>query len=250
MAVVSATVLFGCAKESTTPSNTSKNYLPSSAGTYYIHENSVKEKSSTGSDSVTMVYTDSTTVDGTEQKTDSKGTTKTAVRYVVYAGFTSETDTVYMAQEGGKLYQLVDLSYSMGGAGTLDLGTAWILVHDQGSATWTAYEDSVSNLTIDYQGSSIPVTVKIRIAGSSIGEENMTVDGKSVATSHSLLNLNLTMYVPVFGNVTVNVAIHNWFGTNVGLVKSDQPPVTFSILGFGEETVSGMSSLLVRYSVK
>lgn len=250
MAVVSATVFFGCAKESTTPSNTSKNYLPSSAGTYYIHENSVIEKSSTGSDSVTMVYTDSTTVDGKEQKTDSKGTTKTAVRYVVYMDFTSSPDTVYMAQEGGKLYQLTDLSYSSGGTGTLNLGKAWILVHDQGSATWTAYEDSVSNLTIDYSGTPIPATVKIKISGSTIGSENVTVDGKSIATSHSLLNYGLTIYLGSFGNVPVNITIHNWFGTNVGVVKSNQPPFTISIPLFGEKSFSGMTSVLVRYSVK
>jgi hypothetical protein len=248
--IVSA-ALIGCSSESTTTTNpTPTNYLPSSEGTYYIYENSELEKGSSGGDSVAAVSSDSTWVEGTEQKTDVNGVTKTAVKYAIKVEDSTEIEYQYMAQDGGKLYRLVDLSFDIDSENTVNLGSGWMLVYDQSNPTWTAYEDSVSDVSIVVGGFPLTVTLKIKVTGATAGTENIAVNGQTIATAHSILTVGVTMYVPVLGNLPVNISIHQWLGANIGLVKLYQQPSS-NPNPFGEPVViSGSSSVLQRYSIK
>ncbi|MBI2793048.1 MAG: hypothetical protein HYX66_00175 [Ignavibacteria bacterium] len=249
LASIISVALIGCAKDSTTPTTPPKNYLPSSTGTYYIYENTEVEKSSSGADSVVAVFSDSTTVEGTEQKSDLKGTTKTAVKYAVRADNSANIEYQYTAQEGSKLYRLINLSFDLDSANTVNLGSRWMLVYDQSNATWTAYEDSVSGITINVGGFPVPVSMKFKVTGANAGTENITVNGQSISTAHSILSIGITVYVPLFGDFPINLSIHQWLGADIGLVKSVQPPIS-SPSPIGDPiAIPGSSSVLLRYSI-
>lgn len=250
LASIISVALIGCAKDSTTPTTPPKNYVPSSAGTYYIYENSELEKSSTGEDSVTAVYSDSTSVEGMEEKADMNGTTKTAVKYAVKAENSADVEYQYMAQEESKLYKLVDLSFDIDSTNTVNLGSGWMLVYDQSNATWTAFEDSVSDIAVDFGGFPVTLSMKIKVTGAYVGTENITVNGQSITTAHSILTVGITVYAPLVGSFPINISIHQWLGADIGFVKSVQPLISSpNPLGY-PIVIPGSSSVLLRYSIK
>ena len=249
VAATVALVLVGCSSNTTNPAPTYSSYMPSTTGTYTVHDNATLEDNGSGGTTQTNPYTDSTVVTGTEKKKDSKGVEKTAVVHVSFVNG-MPYDTTYLSEDGAKIYELFDLSVASPGIAPVDLGTSWMLVADQSATTeWVAFSDSLSNVALDYNGTPLNANIAIKFVIKKIGTENMTIDGKTVETIKYETKYSMTIWVdfPPFGAVPIPIAltVNTWMGKNVGLVKAEQQPTNVSVAALGVEfPIPGQITLL------
>lgn len=250
-----ALIIAGCSSTTTTP-GTPSSYLPGTTGSYFVRSNVTLEKdTTTGAVNEVEPYEDSTVVTGKATMTDSKGVSKNAVVMVTYQNGDPQ-DTTYMAEDGNKIYALMDLSAGAElGVGNVDLGSRWTLVADQGAtAEWTAVSDSVSGISIDYNGTTIMANVAVSVKCKKNGTENLTINGKLVETLKYIMTYNVTMYlnlgiavVPIPVTLTSDI----WIGKGVGMAKQIQQPSEVSVpaLGFSFD-IPGSRSAVIRFVVK
>lgn len=107
-------------------------------------------------------------------------------------------------------------------------GKAWVVVAHKSSATWTALDTTIRNVTFTYAGQQLTGDVALKITGEKVGEPDVTVDGKTISTVHSKLAVtgSITTAVPFLGTVALNLAFTEeyWFGKGVGLVRFERLP--------------------------
>jgi hypothetical protein len=165
-------------------------------------------------------------------------------------------DTAYISVDGGKVYQLLEMSISgMEGLGDVNLGSKWVLSADaNASAEWTSIDTTITNVPFEYNGQTMMGTIAIKYTGKKTGTETVTVGSKSVETIKYNNRYTITMNIDtgVFGVLTIPVVrpIDVWYGKNVGMVKTYLPPTTLSIGGFGSMDVPGYSTVLTSYTIK
>jgi hypothetical protein len=251
---IAAVIIAGCSSTTTSPTG-SNSYVVSTTGSYFIKSNvSLEKDSATGAINESEAYEDSTVVTGKSTMADSKGVSKSAIVMVTFVDG-EPTDTTYMAEEGNKVYLLMDMSTGGGLGVDVDLGSRWTLVADQSaSGEWTAVQDSVSNIEIDYDGTKLMANIGVSVKCKKNGTENLTVSGKVIETIKYAMTYNFTMYINVGIAVVplpITLTSEIWMGKGVGLVKQLTQPTTVSVpmLGFSFD-IPGSRSAVVRYSVK
>lgn len=250
LAAITAMITVACSEDPVTPT-ADKTYVPSAVGSYVIHNNtSIFSDDETFDDG-----TDSTVVVATMSMTDSKGTTKNAIVHYVYVpGFDEPTDTIVMAQEGGKIYTLFDLELAAGDQfPPVDLGTRWLLIGDASSTSpWTALEETITGVQFEYPGVPVPLTanVQFKMTCTKQADTTMTLNSAVVATAKYNNKLDISIAIAGFPNpIAVSLATNEYYGENVGLVRSSQDAGTIET-PFGPLKADGYNSVAVRYGKK
>jgi len=159
-------------------------------------------------------------------------------------------DSSYFAIEGSKLYMYEselgndDLLLPFGG---------WILMADFNQTSWTIIDTSVVVDTVEVsEGVFGKLTATIKLTGTKGTKTNITVDGQTIESQEFTQKLLLQgsldlgiMQIPLNQEVLVKY----YYGKNVGLVKVDQSPAVMTIPGFGNITVPGELSVLLKYYI-
>lgn len=244
LAAAGTMILTACSDDSTTnPNPTADVYIPSKTGAYIIHAN----KETAGGETMD-VSDDSTVVIGTLAIKDGANVTKTSVRHEVYID-DAVSDTIDVAQEGSKIYLNFPLELGdLEGVGNSSYGTRWVLIGDVNGSSWTGLSLD-TNVSIDYMGTPLPVTISFRVSGKKAGTENMTINGKTVSCVKLENDFNVTMTISGLG-VSIPIALKQttWVGKGVGLVKQTQPATMVSAPALGFEfEVPGFESTAIRY---
>lgn len=246
LAVVVATSLMtvACSDDTVTPT-TDRTYIPSAVGTYVINSNESYTTEGTIDDGE-----DSTVVVGTMSITDGKGVSKTGIMHITY--FSGDpVDTVILAQEGAKIYGLLDLELAAGDQfPPVNLGTRWVLVAD-GNATssWSALSETVSGVQFEYPGVPVPLTAdaQFTMTCAKVADTTMTITGTSVPTVKYTTDFGITISIAGFPNpIAVTLKSFEYYGENVGLVRTYQDASTVQT-PFGALELDGYNSVAVRY---
>lgn len=255
LALVIALAIVATACTTTTePTNTGKVYAPSATGTYVIHQNTDILIDDDGNTTNTRVLDDSTVVVGTESKTDDAGVTKTAIRHVVFVSGEA-TDTLYIAEEGGVMYAFLELGVSDIGPAPINIGNRWVVLGDQSKTSWTALEENFTGIDIEFQGSTIPADINIKVSGENKGNENMTINGTTVSTIKYDQTVAITMKVtiappPVSAiEIPISITTSTWFGENIGMVRTEQDARLINAT-LATIPIDGYISTAIRYGKK
>ncbi len=223
---VVALVIAGCTSESTNPAAV-VSYLATKLGTYMLNNNQILVMNQSGADSVAASFTDSTAYSGTSSAADSEGMTKSAALYVAHQ-LGAPTDTLYLSEDGAKLYRLFDLSFNLPNISPLELGTRWVLIGDQNNSTWTGLKDTVSGISVVYQGLPLTIDAVFDLVGTKVGNENITIGGQTTKAMHYKLDYKINFTITaIIGTVPVDplvIPIDFWVVEGVGIVKTYQKP--------------------------
>jgi len=251
-------VLSACSEETTQPP-ASGNYVVSKTGSYYIHTNVLVDIARDGKTTEIPSPADSTVVTGAATISG-----KSAVRSVVFtAGI--PTDTTYLAQEGSKVLEYFPIAFSIVGA-SVDLGVRWVTTFDESATSWTALTDTIAPFkfivgidTIYPNTDSTRIdtvaynlSVKLNFTGTKTGTENLTIDGLSVATTKSVINIAATIYVNISGTifpVEISLPRTYWFAKDVGVLKIDQEAKVLNSSPIPPSGIPGLKQTTVRYTI-
>lgn len=249
IALAAATVLLtaACSDDPVTPT-TDKTYIPSATGTYVIHSNESYTTEGTIDDGE-----DSTVVVGTMSITDGKGVTKTGIMHIAYMSG-DPVDTLILAQEGSKVYGLLDLELAAGDQfPPVNLGTRWILVADANATTeWSALSETVPGIQFEYPGVPVPLTADAQFTMNvaKLADTTMTIAGSSVPSVKYSTSFGITISIAGFPNpIVVNLTSFEYYGENVGLVRTSQDAGTIET-PFGSLDIDGYNSVAVRYGTQ
>ncbi len=229
---VALAVLSGCTSDSNNPS-TIVAFVSSKVGTYILSSNTVLEKSSTGADSATVTFTDSTTFRGSATVEDSKGISKSSGQYVSMQSGVAY-DTLYLSEDGAKLYRLFDIGFNIPGLGNVELGTRWIQIADQQQSSWTGLQDTIRGINISYSGLPLTIDAVFTVKGSRGGSDNLSINGSTVSANRFSLDYQIALEIsnPILGSIPVDpikLPMDIWLVKGVGLVKVYQKPSTVKI---------------------
>ena len=237
--------LTGCS-DSTTPSEPG-NYVVATAGSYFLHSNRSYDIDQSGAIDTNDILPDSVVVTGTKTVEG-----RSAVESIMYVGGLP-IDTMYDAQQGSVVSTLLPLSFDVLGA-PVDLGNKWVNLFDENASSWTALKDSIPQFTIDAGPSgSYTGTAGLNFTGKKLGNETVTLNGASIATTKVEITMNITLYL-MFGPQAVPIPIQlvrtYWFANNIGWVKVTQPAQLVNIMGIPPLPIDGVEATLIGYSVK
>jgi hypothetical protein len=233
-----AVVLGGCTSSSTNPT-TILNFLSAKQGTTFTQVVRFVEDNGSGGTNITQQYTDTAVVGGKSNQTDEQGLTKEGQLFEErYLGV--PLDSTYLHQDGSKLYFLFPLEIVIPNVGNIDAGNIWALISDQNAGTWTAFRDTLENVQYTL-GCILPITMNVIFSadGSKVGNENLTINGKTVATTHLrvLLKVNITVVGGIITAAPLTIPFDYWVAENVGIVKRHQAPALLQITGLANQNI-------------
>lgn len=250
LAILSGALLTSCGDDATTPEPTSESYVAAS-GSYMLHQNTELEIDTvTKAVSETPAPSDSTVAGAVVTYNG-----KSATPFYAFVGGVP-FDTTYYYQDGAALYTSIPLSYDIGGI-PLDLGSKWAKIMDQGATTWTALTDSIAPIDLPIGGYKL--SAKLNFTGQSLGSENVTINGVTLATKKVQVDLNARLYAmagPTSLPVDVNLKVMYWLADKVGVVKREQPAAIVNLgllgqlMGSPIQAVPGVRQVTTKYEIK
>lgn len=249
-------VMVGCSDDkNNNPTPDNSNYFPTTQGSYWVSD--TKELSGDASNpTVKNTGVDSTFVNRTNVTVGGQVATEFVTHSTVDE--TMSMDTAYFRNDGSKTYRYFELAIDgITGMSGVDLGARWMLMADANATDeWVSLNETVSDIPLTYQGTSMKGTAKLKFTGKKIGAETLTVGGTAVTTLHYTTTLKIDLSIdtqnPLFGTITVPISTNTdvWVAKNIGVVKTLTPPSKITVGAFGNIDVDGSSSALVRYSIK
>ena len=230
-------------------------YIPSTAGSYVIHSNFEKSIDTNNVITETQVSDDSTVVNGTKSITDDSGVTKTGTEFLVYTD--TSVDTMYMAEEGSKVYIYLGLGSGDVGVGDINLGSQWVLWADSEGTNWTSFEQQFTGFELELEGQTLPADITLKITGRKLGTGSMSIDGKNVNTVNYEQVVSMTISVAVLPpplpalEIPVEFTTAFSLGEGVGVVKQDQQPDVITIPVIGTKIpIGGYLSTAIRFEIQ
>lgn len=258
--------------------------FPTTAGSYWVYQN--QEIDTNGVLLPEIIGFDST-IAGTSYSLDGK----TAIDFTTYSAdadgnYSMESDKVIYAKENNTVFMsTANLVGDLGEGGGLpidigDIGNIdkWV-IGMQDKSTWDILTFPIELPTFEL-GEDLPFSLAMsgaaKITGSKIGNETVTIGGKTYKTIKFAMtvdftaDLKLAAQFAVFPAGTKVATISNpsttnmWIADGVGIIKTETLPSTtkFTIvpsfatlaegLGFGsrEDKTGGTVSTILRYNVK
>ncbi|MEY3386498.1 MAG: hypothetical protein RIR53_1309 [Bacteroidota bacterium] len=222
-------VLASCSSdEPTAPTTSFPAYVHAVSGSYMTYSNvTVAIDPATKQTTQQPAPSDSSVVVNAQTGELIEPTTSTKVPFynTVSNVFTNNelTDTVTLSQVGGKITQSFRLSYDIQ-AFALDIGRKNVVICDLGNSTWTALKDTV--LPFDFPGlPQYKVSGTLNFTGKSLGDETVTLNGQSIKTKKSQIDLNATLYLaagPTQLPLPIKLVRTYWFAEKLGVVKMEQ----------------------------
>lgn len=225
LAVITTVILTGCTSSTTNPPPGSVSFRASKVGTYILGDTQYYTRSQTGADSSLGGYSDSLVYTGNAMVTDADGVSMDAALYTSYiAGIPA--DTTQLAENGGKLYSLYSLNFTIPGVSPMMMGTRWVQIGDQNNSTWTGLKDTVAGLPVKYQDLDLTVDAVFEVKGTKVGNESLTIDGATVQAMHFKVDYTIAFTInSILGAIPVAplvIPIDYWVVEGVGIVKTTE----------------------------
>jgi len=228
LAAASTMMLTACGDDKPTqptPTPTSDSYLNTTSGQYYV----MNVDTTTGTAANPVV--ESSTVDSVVVAGTVTYQGKSASMRIRYNN-NVVVDSMYNYEEGGKVYEAFRLAIpALAGLAPLDLGVRWIVVADQNSASWQALYDSIPNLSLQYGDSTLTGSAAIRVVGTKVGTENVTIGTSNVAAIKYDVTYTLSLYTqiqagptPLPVTIVYPYTISSWWAKGHGVIRTSQPP--------------------------
>jgi hypothetical protein len=159
-------------------------------------------------------------------------------------------DSSYMVVKGSQLYAYFE-DLGFGGYG-MEFG-AWLLMADFNQNEWVMLDTSVQDVEVDLgEGQTATLSMTIKMTGKKLNKETVVVDGQNIECQ------KFEQHIEISGTIDMGQAIPfsqkvdvtNYFGKNVGFVKSYSPPTYMELPVVGKMWFNGSQSMLLKYSVK
>jgi hypothetical protein len=159
-------------------------------------------------------------------------------------------DTTYMTVKGSQLYAYFE-DLGFGGYG-IEFG-AWLLMADFNQNEWVMLDTSVKDVDVDLGGGqTAKLTMTIKMTGKKLNKETVNVDGNNVECQkfqqHIEISGSIDMGQPI--PIAQKLDVTNYFGKDVGFVKSYSPATYMEIPVIGKMWFNGSQSMLLKYLVK
>jgi hypothetical protein len=225
--------LSGCKSGTTSPSDTTPDYMPMKTGNYWVYERYDLDSSGNRSGGP---YTDSVVVGVATQVAG-----RTAYPYYTYSSDNPGPDTTYYSKDAdGSIWQY--MSFSAGTEfGLPEIPARWVKVTSASSETsWTVLD---TTFTVLIPNVPIPVTVQFKATGAKAGSESLTLGGKS----YTAQKFTQTVTISVAGIANANLTNTTSFVSTIGNAKS-RMTYTATIPGSPNEA-GGSEQVLVRWKV-
>jgi len=244
-------ILISCSEDNSTSNNTSKDYFPTSIGSYWKFLTYELD-----SMSIRVPGTEDTLIEKIVGTAVVNG--KNAVIYVSsYSSEQSSSDTTYFAKEGTKIYTLLSLFNN--DFIPIEEGNQWVQIADFSLSPgnqWTILNDTTL-ATIDlppdigFRGSMTPsVSIKGRRGENTL----LTVKGKPVNAYEFIITFAMKIKLqitdtPLPVNRDFNVVNHIWFGEGIGFIRRQTDPFSVNVI-IQKFNFNGSRDELIDYSIK
>ncbi|HCN05194.1 MAG TPA: hypothetical protein DIS79_06195 [Bacteroidetes bacterium] len=247
LAAASTMMLTACGDdEPTQPTPTNDSYLNTTEGQYYV----MNVDTTTGTAENPTV--ESSTVDSVVVAAALTYQGKPASMRIRFNNG-NVVDSMYQYEEGGKVYEAFQLAVpSVAGLEPINLGSRWIVAADQNATTWQALYDSIPNLSFSYSGTPLTGSVAIRVTGTKVGAENVTIGTSNVSAVRYDLTYTISLYTvinigPAPQPITIvyPYTISSWWAKGHGVVRTSQAPGNVST-PFGAVPLKGRTRATVR----
>lgn len=243
---------YACSDDSTNNPDNNDNpsdYYKLSIGNWWYYQTDILDTLGNAMEGSTSF--DTSKVDGQLQY---KG--KNALRMVdIYTLDSNQTyqDTTFMAVEGPQFYVYMD--YLGNSQFALPYGE-WVLMADFNQNEWTVLDSIVDGIQITIMNGITGTldSTNIKITGKKLGKENITVKGQTVEAQKFEQTLTINGQVDMGGGFKISInkdlSTTFYFAKNIGLAKVYQPPLIFTVPGFGNQQVVGSNMILLDYKIQ
>ncbi|MFA6571827.1 MAG: IPT/TIG domain-containing protein [Bacteroidota bacterium] len=228
------------------------NYFPFSVGSYWMFENFILNMDQ--SRDLTSRYVDSTFIEGTELK---YGKDSYILAALVEGSTTAMLYNFY--SDGPALYSTADYVFPREGATpiTLVIPNDWVLIAHPDSTQWTINTQQI-NSTIDLGNlGSRPIkgTFKIYVQKGESKVLNFDYGIGDVNTQEYKIFYDFAGSINIGADIPVNFTLtqHNWYGENIGLMKTlmESKTITIKVLFTSYDyNIQGMESTILRYKIQ
>jgi hypothetical protein len=229
-AIAAAAVFFGaCSSKTDNPTNpnpTSPEYITAKSGTVYQFDQFALTGTATSAVAIpngsgTSTVAPKAVIGGREAQV--------VIDAFVDATSAPSTDTNQYHEANGiisKWYRIG--SPALGNLPAISAGKVWVVVSHPTQTSWTALDTSIQNVAFNYNGIPLTGTVRMKILGSKLANDNVAVDGKTINSVHTRFDIEASIQSEVWGvgTVAINLSFSEeyWFGKGVGLVRYDRLP--------------------------
>ncbi|MBU3699675.1 MAG: hypothetical protein FGM33_06655 [Candidatus Kapabacteria bacterium] len=258
-----AIVLASCSSdEPTSPSGSYPAYVHTVNGSYMTYSNitvaidtATKQTTNTPAADDSSVVVSSQTGEQVDPATSTKQPFYSTNSHVFVNN--EPTDTVTLSQLGGKITQSFRLSYNIQSF-ALNIGRKNVVINDLANSTWTALKDTV--LPFDFPGMpQYKVSGTLNFTGKSLGDETVTLNGQSIKTKKSQIDLNATLFLaagPTQLPLPIKLVRTYWFAEKLGVVKMEQKAEVINLgiiggfLGTPVQAVPGLIQTAKSWSTR
>lgn len=246
--LVSATILLAACSDSSSPDPTNDPYIVTTAGTYYVHSNTIVNIDTVTNATTDVMAPDDSTIVVGPANVNGRACTEL---HVFVAGL--PVDTTHMSQTNGSVYLNVPLTYSVAGI-PVGLGSKWVDIFNQNSDSWTALNDTIPEFELSISPTiKYFITARLKFVGTKAGTESYIVNGQTKQAQKVTINMNAMLYARL-GSVILPIPFSlkrsYWFVKDLGIVKVEQEATVLYVAFFGaEQAIPGMRQTLLRASI-